>query len=1137
MKHKALAAVAFLLFLMPLAGQDPLSRSWELPEGCDSFAFSLKLAEPGEITVSLEAGDGKQTPFKIRPVSQKLPESESVKAIKGEVSEVPDQGLLFYYVLPQGRRHVNRFVRPYFERYQPDEVAKNIVRWEETLPDALNCVSHLEIRPGPGCMRLYTDGLFMFDLPCTGGLRKVHIKGGAGTVVTDVRTFPEKESAPFFETVDMKYEAHPGVMKDAILSLEPGLHQLEGVPVIVGSGNTGSDLSLVGELRGLVGYSNDYYMQRTSWERHECTQHWSVPSGFYHEACILFALDPDPEKDRAFSFRLGRFSREGRGLTSWAYTDVFFPAAGEPMPENIREVGKVRFNGKEIPLYLGFFPIDIGSIAHIPFNDVNAGVGRLRDHLDLDIMGRRRGGSAAHRPDTTKKSAVNIFGITLRRSGVSLHAEQKEPGNIFFNGEKPETAFKLRAERPGRFTVTWRTLDTTGKTELTGGSEELTFEKAGEEKTVTLDLTQKDSGHYLFEVSVLENGKTLYTHPGSFALLGPDTRHASCLESPFASWHSSAHGGESDPEIYLKIFHKAGIRRISGGYEWLMRRFVPDLLEKYEKYKTTPTQFSFFMPPDKKEDPEKFDRFMHDKYDPLIRDFPNTKYALVFHESYPDDVVPERFGEKGTATEKDRKFTRIATDIAEWFRKNHPDIKLVFGNSLTSSALTAALLRCGFKKEYLDFIGIEKVGAGCIPERTAEGAQGSFAAREAAKTWGVQAKVTGCYEFTTRNARLFENAGMQAAYYMRDALIGLAYGFETVNVSGISQPDNCYSQTVWGNGSFCGTRPLLYPKPVLAAYAALTRALDRIEFHPVSRDTGNCSCYALEFTRKDGGFAYALWVPRGTAEVRFDFPRKIEGTHIGFLGKTSSFSGRTLNLTASEYPQYFIVPVKADTVKHLRTISPEPPKGWKPEAVTDKLADIHFFPAASSSEQKDVGLRPGTFEVREVNDPEKGACLEFELIRKGSVPDIAPEYARFDFKKPIVLSGTPDEIGLWIKGDGGWGQIVFEIQDARGVRFRNEGTYIDYAAKSYINFKGWYFMTYPITGKGLRPRRSPSIGGEWSPEDSFCHLPMVYPLKLLGLHITLRRKTPAPADTVDAPCVIRIRELGGISNPEYQPAK
>lgn len=170
--------------------------------------------------------------------------------------------------------------------------------------------------------------------------------------------------------------------------------------------------------------------------------------------------------------------------------------------------------------------------------------------------------------------------------------------------------------------------------------------------------------------------------------------------------------------------------------------------------------------------------------------------------------------------------------------------------------------------------------------------------------------------------------------------------------------------------------------------------------------------------------------------------------------------------------------------------------------------------------------------MKEVNDEEMGKCLEFSLKKEGKIPDISPEYMHFTLKSPVTLAGMPDELGLWIKGDGGWGKIGFEIVDARGNRYVNEGAWVDFEADSYVNFKGWYFMTYPLNGEGIRPRKPQSLGGKWTGKVKGAP---VYPVKLVGMYVTLRRKMLAPSMMKEAPGVIRIREFGSLINPEFQP--
>ena len=88
------------------------------------------------------------------------------------------------------------------------------------------------------------------------------------------------------------------------------------------------------------------------------------------------------------------------------------------------------------------------------------------------------------------------------------------------------------------------------------------------------------------------------------------------------------------------------------------------------------------------------------RYQPMYDRYPEVKDVLIFHESYGDITPPEIFGVKKQLTPQEKKrdlsFARVAEVLARWHRKKHPDVKLVFGNQTSSTAIVAALLRSGF---------------------------------------------------------------------------------------------------------------------------------------------------------------------------------------------------------------------------------------------------------------------------------------------------------------------------------------------------------------------------------------------------------------------------------------------------------
>lgn len=1124
----------------------PASVTVKIPPDCDSFGCDLILNQPGTVMVQVETEKDKfKKSFQITPVPQTMWNEPSDKELSGKTAREikPPEPEFKNHVLSVSSKffNISYYVLPKFSSYTPDEVNKRIAAWEAQIPNALRHSLRIDIKPGTGGLHVYLDGIYSAKLPGDSTIVSVRITGGTGPSVLNAKPYKDQLSTPEFEAADFSRIANPGAMKNAKVSLKPGFQTISGVPMVVLDGAHSSDLSLVKGLRGLnFTLERDYYMSRTAWERYPESQQSAIPNGYYSDAYILFALDPDPAKDRAFSFRLGRFV--GGRVVAFATTDVFLPEKDAEFPENIKKVGDIVRNGESLPLYLGRFKIPCGEILDVITRDPYA---PRRDYMDFEFMGRRSGrgvyADVSHRPSPQFKSAVNLFGVTFRRAGVYLDMIQSEPGNIFYNDDVPETGVLVTSVRPGKYTLRWSILDSYGKETLKKMEKELSFANVGEMQKITVPLDMPEEGLYGLRVEILDNGVADIVHDASFALLGKDTRLAEPIESPFGSWYTPHHFGTSDPEIYMRIFHKIGVRRPCGLGKLVDKNGVLLHADLIKKYKLTLNQLGWCgMPPENATD-EEMEKHFSDAWDAQIKAFPDCKYVTIYHESYGDYYVPEAHGEKVEATEKDVRFAKVATSIAAWFRKNHPDIKLCYGNNTSSQSLTAALLRCNFKPEYLDFVGIETPGQGCVPERLWKGGtQGTWYAQEVGRTYGLDLKVTGCFEFTMRPERLFDSLHEQAAYFMRDALIGLSYGYETLGISGLNDAGGWYSQTLWGSDGLCRRGPLFYPKPLLLAYSTMTKVLDQIKFGPKTMDTGNLSAYAIEFDRKRGDHVYAFWVPKGESEMTFDFPKSVDAELVDCFGKSKKVSGKDFTLTASIFPSYLIVREKADSVRHSKTISPKPPESFKVAVPFDRIKDLSIVAAPRSLRADDLHLQPGKFEVSEVNDEEMGKCIEIKLIREGSLPDIAPEYIRIDLEKPAILEGTPDELGLWVKGDGGWGKVGFDIQDARGYRYRNEthgnaweGSIVDFACRSYINFKGWYFMTYPLDAKGVKHRRQVSLGGRWTAEPGV-NDPPEYPIQLNAIHVTLRRKTLNPNAMKETPGVIRIKDFGGIVNPEFQ---
>ena len=129
----------------------------------------------------------------------------------------------------------------------------------------------------------------------------------------------------------------------------------------------------------------------------------------------------------------------------------------------------------------------------------------------------------------------------------------------------------------------------------------------------------------------------------------------------------------------------------------------------------------------------------------------------------------------------------------------------------------------------------------------------------------------------------------------------------------------------------------------------------------------------------------------------------------------------------------------------------------------------------------------GQFEIREVNDPQMGKCVEIELKPQGELRLEDVEYLTLQLKTPV--STTAQNAGVWIKGNGSWGAVDIT---GKGLSWMDNGDLaVRWTGDATTNFDGWNCIRYPSgknTGKpasisGLRltfPRQT-LVGPELTP--------------------------------------------------------
>jgi hypothetical protein len=226
-----------------------------------------------------------------------------------------------------------------------------------------------------------------------------------------------------------------------------------------------------------------------------------------------------------------------------------------------------------------------------------------------------------------------------------------------------------------------------------------------------------------------------------------------------------------------------------------------------------------------------------------------------------------------------------------------------------------------------------------------------------------------------------------------------------------------------------------------------------------------------------------------------------------------------------------VSPTSPETIRITRRELAGAPAGFRVADRMDRLTtwslqkDDQSLAGYSDPDTHGLPIRvPGDFALTQVEDREKGSCLELKLHPKGELPPIISEYAVLKLRQPVPVSGKPTTIGLWVNGDSGWGKIIFEIQDATGALWRTEGDWHDWPGDLSICYDGWGFISFPIDGSSKVRNISPSA--RWSsplakPGDS-----IKFPIKIVGLGVMMNRQALDLTDMKKVRGVLRFRDLG-----------
>ena len=1134
--HLAVSVISVMMALS-LHGK---SQTMEIPAEHDSASFMFQLNAPEKLSFRFVPFRGEKRDWvTFLPAGEKW----NVRKLAPEWKKIRLENHLFKVTVKPGVSF-DYYVRPKTFHYNAADIKSLLPQWQ-AMPDALRRKVALEVRFDGGNSRIYLDGRYAFSYP--GRVRRIDVRGGEDYVIGSWRTYANPQGDyENFEVLDVGVAGTADAMRKCEISLTPGRQRICDIPFAVVSPERSSDLAVTRNTNGQSSLDVDAFLARDAFDALRESQVISVPAGYYHKIHLLFAIDSAPGKERKFTVKIGQSSPSGR-TTSAGYTDIVLPVNEKDFPATVRKVGTVKDSHRERNLYLGTFPLALGDyMGLLEPGFRRAGRAKMSNYIDVEIFGPRYIGTkpyfSPHLKPTGKPSAITLFGATLEKAPASIHLTPSRPAYAFSAGEKAETSLKITARKAGNYRVEMKILDLRDcvmkpavydweeslEKPLRTISGEAALERHGE-KTLAFDLSMPKKGHYATRINFYRNGERVLTHVGGFVLFPENDRRAAREDSPYSIWWwgNGVHDTWTDLEEAYRLMHdKLGIHQYS--YAPFSNLFFSRRLkEKHPALaaeKILPPQMRFYNIPEKiRHDEKQMLAFIEKRYKPMWDRYPEVKSAVIFHESYGDVTPPEIFGIRKQLTPQERKrdlsFVRAAEALGSWYRKHHPEVELVFGNQTSSTAIIAALLRSGFDPKYIDRIGLETPGQGSMPERLWQGGvQASLYMKELLKYYKLDIPLTACYEYTARPARI---VGYDYKYQIRDALLAYANHYDLIPLGALQTAGNSYTQTIWGDGLLL-PEPYRYPTPALSAVHTITNLLDQASFKR-HIPTGSNSIYLQEYARKRGDFVYVSWAPAGRNRMRFVFPEgtKVSCTDMYGDGKPEK---NTFSRSVTAFPFYITASRQLRECTVLERKYPPKPGDMSVVHPFDRAGDFVKITRPLCPEV-DVAYICGDFSIRNADDAEKGKCIEVRLNQTGRISPLNTEFVKLKLTRQIVVKDNMDWIGLWVKGDSGWGKVSFDVVDAKDTLYLSDGIWHDFDCQMTINHDGWRFMRIPF-GRTDRELTNPSLGVRWQVGSGWASSPEPqYPITVTAVNVALRRVAPAPVDWVRVPGCIRMKNI------------
>ena len=900
-----------------------------------------------------------------------------------------------------------------------------------------------------------------------------------------------------------------------------------------------------------------------------------VPRDYYTDLYVLAFSVPSEKTTPSFSLRMGNFQR---GLLEMATAGVpmWDTRPHEAADSNVRPVANTG-------LWFVRVPINPANVQHaLRSQEINP----ERSWIDIDLSKNVQLFRAYPDPYTAcmvplgLPSGVKILAATLKKSPVEMFVDSAEIAHVFMRDQSPAFNVHLKNRTLEEQAVRLATTVRNYYGESTGKEQVITL-AAAEKRVITMDMKQPKLGHFnvkfdLYHVKARPRlnipragEELLMSRSTSFAHLA-HTLKKPHPQSCYGTWTMFAGGHYTHPTLEgnLLLMQKLGMRW--SGLLYPDKEEELALANKHGVMGSQPKTIGYLFPSEPWKEGQLEAIIEKQKKMAWADSFTllHEHYGLTpkkYRFRYPDPVIGE---EIPPLTEEEKKATSQALKnliaYATATKKTRPDTKIIFGHS--NPMAMAPFFMMGFDRKYFDAYGLEPMMRMRMPERQPDFAGNrTYWAQEILKYFGMgdtplRTHETGFYP----TGPGWQTEEDQADMSVRFHLVHLAFPqFERfTDVGMLVNYAGWYGYGGWGPTGLFDVAPECKPKIACVAMATLIRMLDGpADGQPRPKivktlDMKSRALFGLKFKTHSNGDVHVFWTLAGTRPVTFSLTNAAATVKLtdpmGNISDQAVTDGK-LTLTLSPAALYVqgmgdVTAVAPGTPAYVNRPGPyaevlDPMASvsdWKflsPDEMKATLAEQARLKAEGAVTEPTLGIdqtkselirRTGNFKIAPVADQEMGCTVWEVLPQKVEGHALVPMYQIIKREQPVVVTTPRARIGIWVKGNCGWGRVMFGFTDAKGNKWlsmeaKDTWNAEDTTSEAWIHFDGWRYIDLGMPGvhDGDGIQKPATMKWRYSG-----NMEVVYPIAIDTLVIQLQEEIVYLNKTLPVdPVSIRLKDL------------